>query len=90
MKFLTITALSLFSLGAFAEMDLNEKKQKMNSKIDQRIQQMEEARNCINAADSKGDLKDCKHEWKQKKHEQKAQRHEEKKQKEESKQKEEE
>jgi hypothetical protein len=78
MKYLLITTLSLFTLGSFAQDDLNEKKQKMNSKLDERMQQMEEARNCVNAADSQDELKQCKHEWKAKKHRAKAQRMEDK------------
>ncbi|MFP5386232.1 MAG: hypothetical protein ACLGHN_09145 [Bacteriovoracia bacterium] len=62
MKFLIALSLSVFSLGAFAQDDLGSMKQDANSYIDQKMSSLQEAKSCINNADSKEAFKACKYD----------------------------
>jgi hypothetical protein len=69
MKFLLTTALSVFTVSAFAEMDFNQKKEMMTNQIDQKMEIYQNAKSCISSATSKDALKSCQEQMKQQREE---------------------
>lgn len=62
MKFLITVSLAVFSIGAFAQQDLNSMKQEATSKIDRKLSSLQEARSCVNNASSVEKFKACKYD----------------------------
>jgi hypothetical protein len=64
MKFLIALCLFLFTLGAFAQEDLNSMKDQANSYIDEKMSTLQEAKGCINNAKNLDKFKACKYDMK--------------------------
>lgn len=85
MKFLTVVTLTLFSLGAMADMhegkdhkkmwdnmSFEDAKKMMTEKMDNKAAMIEKSRGCVNEAKDKDGLKKCKMEMKEEHKEMKA------------------
>ena len=62
MKFLITLSLAAFSVGAFAQQDLNAMKSKANEHIDKKMGSLQEAKTCVNNAGSIDKFKACKYD----------------------------
>ena len=63
MKLLLAIVLGLFSMTAFTK-DLNSKKEMMSTHLDQKISRLQEAKACIQGANTEEALKKCKKDMK--------------------------
>ena len=80
MKMLFMTFAFVSTLASFAQSELSSLKQKANLKIDQQMNQLKEARNCISSATSLEGYQSCRFELSEQGQIQKMEMKEEKKQ----------
>lgn len=80
MKVLLMTFAFVSSLESFAQSDLSSLKQKANLKIDQQMNQLKEARNCISTATTLEGYQSCRFDLTEQGQIQKMEMKEEKKQ----------
>lgn len=85
MKFLITLSLAAFSFGAFAQGNLESMKEDATSHIDSKISNLQNAKTCINEADSTDRFKACKYDMKKEMKKQKMEKMEEMQKEEESK-----
>lgn len=62
MKFLITFTLAAFSVGAIAQGNLESMKQDATSHLDSKISNLQDAKACINQADSMDKFKSCKYD----------------------------
>ncbi len=79
MKFLSILALASLATGAFAAEDLSAMKSKANSHIDSKLSNLNNAKTCVNNAQTLEKFKACKYDMHESMMKDKAQMMEEKK-----------
>lgn len=84
MKFIITFSIAVFSLGAFAQQDLNRMKQEANSDIDKKMSTLRASKDCIQNAGSMEAFKACKYDMHDEMKMQKMERMEEKKEQQES------
>jgi hypothetical protein len=79
MKFLSIVALAALSTGVFAAEDLNSMKSKAISHIDSKMDNLTNAKSCVNGANTVEKFKACKYDMHETMMKDKMQKMEEKK-----------
>lgn len=62
MKFFITMTIAAFSIGVFAQGNLESMKQETTSHLDSKISSLQDAKSCINEADSMDKFKACKYD----------------------------